>query len=325
MTSTQSSPSNQADVCANCNVSACATLAAGDGGAVVLLKNCSACLLVKYCSVDCQRAHRSKHKTACKKRAAELKEERLYGQGRERPEGDFCLICALPIPLPVDDHSVFNMCCMKKVCDGCAIAGQLRGMGDNCEFCRTPVPSDNEAALAMVRKRADVGDSDALDYLGWEYFYGGEHGLEKDVQRAIELWAEAADLGSMEAHFQLGNKYCSGDGVEKDKAKGIFHWQEAANKGHAQSRHKLGVVESNADNWNLALKHFLISAKMGYKCSLDAIRLMFAHGHATKAQYADALKGYQDAFEETKSPERDFARAVEAIREKIPSGWDTHS
>ena len=46
-------------------------------------------------------AHRKQHKKACKKRAAELKDEQLYSQGHERPEGNFCPICTLPIPLPM--------------------------------------------------------------------------------------------------------------------------------------------------------------------------------------------------------------------------------
>ncbi|EJK68666.1 hypothetical protein THAOC_10132 [Thalassiosira oceanica] len=57
--------------------------------------------LVKFCGVDCQRAHRKQHKKACKQRVAELKDEQLYSQGHERPDGDFCPICTLPIPLPM--------------------------------------------------------------------------------------------------------------------------------------------------------------------------------------------------------------------------------
>ncbi|KAL7491697.1 hypothetical protein ACHAWT_000990 [Skeletonema menzelii] len=38
----------------------------------VKLKFCTACHLVKYCGVECQREHRSMHKKACKERAAEL-------------------------------------------------------------------------------------------------------------------------------------------------------------------------------------------------------------------------------------------------------------
>ena len=33
-------------------------------------------------------------------------------------------------------------------------------------------------------------------------------------------------------------------------------------------------------------------------------------GLTTKAQYAEALRGYQEALEETKSPQREEARAL---------------
>ena len=57
----------------------------------------------------------------------------------------------------------------------------------------------------------------------------------------------------------------------------------------------------------------MISAKMGLKPSLDIIRRMLVDGTATKAQYAEALKGYQDAVEEMKSPERDAALRFEVL------------
>ena len=296
----------RADVCANCHVSAGAHR---DAGAVVL-KKCTACLLVKYCSVNCQRTHRKQHKKACKKRAAELKEERLYGQqGRERPEGDFCPICTLPIPLPVGEHSFVNICCMKKVCDGCTMAGQLRGMGDKCAFCRTPNPTDSASALAMAQKRISAGDAAAMECLG-TWYLNGNHGLEKDIHRARELWEEAAELGSIDAHFQLGNSYHNGDGVEQDEIRAVELWQYAAMKGDVESRHSLGVVEYNAGNYHLAVKHYMISAKMGDKHSLDGIKRLFTNDVATKAQYTEALRGYQDAAEETKSHQRDAAKQL---------------
>ena len=59
--------------CANCGA---------ESGDAVKLKNCTACRLVKYCGVDCQKAHRGQHRGACKRRAAELKakDEQLYTQ-----------------------------------------------------------------------------------------------------------------------------------------------------------------------------------------------------------------------------------------------------
>jgi hypothetical protein len=63
------------EVCANCGKSAVDD---------VKLKICTACKLVKYCSVDCQKNHRSKHKKACKKRAAEIRDDNLFRQPDER-------------------------------------------------------------------------------------------------------------------------------------------------------------------------------------------------------------------------------------------------
>ena len=166
-----------ADVCANCGK--------GSEGGSIKLKHCTACRLVKYCGVDCQRAHRKQHEKACKQRAAELKGEQLYSQGLERPEGHFCPICTLAIPLPMNDHSIFNICCMKRICDGCNIAAQKRGMRD-CLFCRAPLPEDNDASeadqLAMVQARVAKKDPEAIHMLGEEYYQGGL-GLRKDMPR----------------------------------------------------------------------------------------------------------------------------------------------
>eukprot|EP00984_Skeletonema_dohrnii_P017230 scaffold7802_cov115-Skeletonema_dohrnii-CCMP3373.AAC.1 len=54
----------------------------------IKLKKCTACYLVKYCSVKCQRNHRPQHKRACKKRAAELRDEILFKQPESRDLGD---------------------------------------------------------------------------------------------------------------------------------------------------------------------------------------------------------------------------------------------
>ena len=59
----------------------------------------------------------------------------------------------------------------------------------------------------------------------------------------------------------------------------------------------LGVAEFEGGNYKLAVQRRLISAKMGYEKSLNAIQEMFMTGQATKEQYAEALRGYQTAVE----------------------------
>ena len=137
-------------------------------------------------------------------------------------------------------------------------------------------------------------------------------------KQLIELWRDAAELGSIDAHYHIGCVYYHGHGIQKDECKAVEHWQHAAMKGHVGGRHGLGVLEHNERNYQLALKHYLISAKMGYKPSLDNIKDMFIGGHVTKDQYAQALKGYEDAVEETKSHQREEYKAFVARNGPVP-------
>ena len=81
-------------------------------------------------------------------------------------------------------------------------------------------------------------------------------------------------------------------------------------KGHVASRHNLGCTEIHEGNYELAVRHWMVSAKMGDEESLNAIKEMFMKGQAPKAQYAEALRGYGDAVEEMKSHQREEAKRL---------------
>jgi hypothetical protein len=74
MMSTNNNEAEAADMscCASCGI-------AEVDGVKVKLKQC-ACKLVRYCSVACQKEHRSQHKNVCKKQVAELRDEILFKQ-----------------------------------------------------------------------------------------------------------------------------------------------------------------------------------------------------------------------------------------------------
>ena len=234
--------------------------------------------------------------------------------GHAKPEDKSCPICCLPIALPTGQHSVLKPCCIKPVCHGCLLASDLAGMGDLCPYCRTPFPDSDAAGLALIQKRVDARDPTAMSMLADEYQFG-THGLQKDIPRAIELWTDAAQLGDLSAHFNLGYVYYFGGPrsmgtVEQDKAKGILHWQHAAIKGHHASRFILGNLEFEDGDEELAVQHFMISTKMGDEDSLNMIKSMFMEGFTTRSKYAEALKGYQSALKETESSQRDEAKAA---------------
>lgn len=87
------------DVCASCG-----KVEVDD----IKLKKCTACKLVKYCSVACQKDHWKQHKRACRKRTAEFRDDRLFKQPDESHYGE-CPICCLPLPLEVQKSRI-NLC-----------------------------------------------------------------------------------------------------------------------------------------------------------------------------------------------------------------------
>ena len=125
-----------------------------------------------------------------------------------------------------------------------------------------------------------------------------------------ELYEHAAELGVKEAQGSLGFMHANGKDVEKDTAKALRHYEAAAMSGHVVARYNLGCEEGKARNYDLALQHFLISATLGHENSLSNVKVLFMKGLATKADYAAALRGYQNAVEEMSSPDRDEARAL---------------
>ena len=164
-------------------------------------------------------------------------------------------------------------------------------------------------------KRMEMDDAHAIFNLGCCY-KGGKHGFPQDSAKAWELFHRAGELGSTKAYYNIGNAYDRGEGVERDAAKAKHYWELAAIGGHVWARYNLGLEEEDADNMVRALKHHMIAAGCGYKNSLKEIREFYVNGHATKDDYAKALRAYQKYVYWIKSDQRDKASAFNS--EKYP-------
>ncbi len=296
-------------ICASCGIT---------GGDNIKLKNCAACKHVKYCSVDCQRNHRPQHKRACKKRAAELKDELLFKQPESAHLGD-CPICFIPISLAttededVDEarYSVLT-CCGKVVCIGCVHANILREieerLPERCPFCRQLVPKTEAECLLNEMKRVKVNDPVALFYTGIDSFNAG------DYATAIEYLEKVAGLGHIESHQQMSRLYKGGIGYEKDLKKSIYHAEvevaAIAIGGHSIARHNLASWEAAKGNTDRAIKHLIIAVSLGLDHSLQSLKNTYALGEVSKEDFTAALRAHQAAVDATKSPQRDAAEAA---------------
>jgi len=281
------------EVCANCGIAPVddIKLKICDGG----------CDLVKYCSDACRENHRKEHEEECKKRRAELRDKELFEQTDKTCFGE-CPLCFLPMPIDTGKAS-FYTCCCKLVCTGCCYADYLSNGGDRCPYCREPAVDGEEENDKRVMKRVKVNDPNALKFMG------GRHCSDGDYDKAFEYYKKAAELGDSIAHHFLGVMYYEGKDVEEDKEKGIHHYERAAIGGHPVARHNLGCIEGKNDNFERAMKHFIIAANLGYEKSMKELWTFYSDGDITKEKLDATLRAHQSAIDATKSQQRDAAEA----------------
>eukprot|EP00956_Cyclotella_meneghiniana_P037041 scaffold133945_cov36-Cyclotella_meneghiniana.AAC.5 len=264
------------------------------------LKACTACKLVKYCNASCQIAHRSVHKKACRKKARELFDLKLFA---DPPAREDCPICMLP--LPFGSECTYMSCCGKFICHGC-VDNLTR---DVCPYCNVTRPRDTEEMIKRLLERIEkFNDANAMVNLGVHYKLG-ENGFPINYSKAAELFQRASELGSAEAHKNLGILYHFGEGVERDTKKAVHHWQAAAMMGNEGSRYNLGIIEENDANFDRAMKHFMISAKCGHDDSLQKVKEGFMMGRVTKTDFEVTLRAHKASQDEMKSDQRDRAKS----------------
>ena len=256
------------------------------------LKSCTACKLVKYCNRECQIAHRPQHKKECKKRAAELRDEKLF---KQPPPPEECPICMLPPPLIVNYTGMaFFSCCGKRICNGCELAMEESGAKDLCAYCRTPYTNSHKEQNERLKKLMEKGNARAFNQLAG-YYAQGILGMPQNWAKANELYLKAGELGCADGYSNLGCSYRTGDGVEIDTKKANHYLELAAMNGSVQARYNLGALEGQTGN---------------YQQTLDNVEKGFMHGYVTKDQYANTLREYQKSQDEMKSEARDKALAA---------------
>jgi len=300
-------------VCANCGK---------EGSDITNI--CNKCKQVKYCNAVCKKVHKKKHKKECEehvrlaaekhndelRRIAELHDEKLFKQPPIPLED--CPLCFLRLPTLRTGRRYYS-CCGKMICSGCIHAPLYDNQGnkvenEKCPFCRAPHPTGKEI-MKRLNKRVDANDAHAMCNMG-VYYRDGIYGHQQDHAKALELWHRAAELGFAGAYSNIGIAYDKGEGVEVDKKKANHYYELAAIGGSVSARDNLGSYELEVDNnMDRALKHYLIAARNGEGESLERIKLMYTHGHATKDVYMKALQAYQVYLGEIKSEQRDNAAA----------------
>ncbi len=110
---------------------------------------------------------------------------------------------------------------------GMAHLGDLYLKGDG-------VAKDEREALRLYKAAALQTNPHGIARLGSMY-EEGRGGLDRDVDKAIELYRKGAELGSTFGEMRLGRAYMKGIGVRKDRNEALKWFRLAADKGHPKA------------------------------------------------------------------------------------------
>ena len=195
----------------------------------------------------------------------------------------------------------YYSCCGKSICRGCIGSFRESGNIGSCPFCKAERKriSDEERVEEMM-KRVEVNDAGAICALGSCYLHG-QVGLLQDEEKAKELWTQAADLGSNQAHYNLGIGFDDGGDLKKAK----FHYEAAAMAGCEAARYNLGCIEAEAQNMERAVKHWMIAASAGHCKAMHTLIKQFERGYVSSDPIDSTLTAYNNSCAEMRSESRD--------------------
>lgn len=222
-----------------------------------------------------------------------------------------CPICFLPLPIE-DQAYTHKPCCGKTICRGCEQAHWETTETENtCPFCRKPESRPMHETISLMKKRMDLNDAENTFCLGC-YYDEGINGLPKDRHKAHQLYVRAAELGSLRACTNASLGYRDGDVVEKDEAKAMSYLEKGAKLGQVKARFSLGEIAASKGEWDLAHRHYKISACAGFQLALDRIAESYKQGMVGKEEYTECLRASQQVKAEAWSKDRAKAAAVVA-------------
>lgn len=93
-------------------------------------------------------------------------------------------------------------------------------------------------AFKSLERAALLGNVSAMLKMAMRY----DSDEERDSEAACMWYEEAADKGSNEACFLLGEHYESGEGVERNMKQAVEYFEKAAKNGYAAAQSKLGYI-----------------------------------------------------------------------------------
>jgi len=151
--------------------------------------------------------------------------------------------------------------------------------------------------LNLSRQRAEQGDVEAQNVLGWMYKVGRD--VPQDYAESVKWYRRAADGGDARALNSLGAIYAEGRLVAQDYAEAAKWYRQAAQQGNADAQNDLGKMyaEGNgvARDYAEAVRWYRLAAEQGDTNGHIHLAGMYFRGQGVGQDYVEAHKWYNIA------------------------------
>ena len=141
-----------------------------------------------------------------------------------------------------------------------------------------------------------------------------------DFDKAMALWAPAAESGDADSQYGLGLLYSEGIVVPMDDTQALKWFGLAAEQGQGQSQYKLGVMHANG--WGVpmseteAMKWYKLAAENGVTPAQVSLGTMYQNGFSVEQDKIEALKWFSVAV---KLGDEDARFHQEYLAERMPA------
>lgn len=120
---------------------------------------------------------------------------------------------------------------------------------------------------------------------------------ERDYARALTQFQRSAELGNVEAMTFLGFMYYEGHGVARDLDLARTWFENAADKGNASAMANLGYLHSVQRNYESAVSWLSRAVEAGDSAAMFNLGTMYVRGEGIDRDYAKAYQLFRQAAE----------------------------
>ena len=145
------------------------------------------------------------------------------------------------------------------------------------------VEKDSERAFELYMKAAETGDGSALLAVGESYYLG--KGVKKNEEKAFEFYRKSAETGNEYAAYYTGDCYQYGWGTEENVNEAIKWYKAAADQEYSDAYHELGNCYALLEKYKEAFEWYKKGADEENEESIKELGFCYLHGDGTKRNY----------------------------------------